>query len=76
MTRPIAGRMRWPTPPEPGTMVGRAWTREVLVALTTDDEGWTTLGYAQEAELAESLAREPRSVIEARSQTTARRVAG
>jgi Tfp pilus assembly protein PilX len=68
--------MRWPTPPEPGTIVGTGWTREQLVALDTDADGYTTLGYAQPAELEASLGREPRSAIEARTQRMKGRVEG
>lgn len=65
MTRPIAGRLRFPTPPEPGTLLGRMWTDEWIVALDTVD-GVTQVGYAT-ADERNIRPSSPRSVFEARA---------
>lgn len=73
MGRPIAGRLRYPTPPEPGTILGPTRiTREFLVVLGQEPDGRTLLGYAQRDELTTSAALvvaggAPRSVAEHRA---------
>lgn len=52
LRRPIAGRLRYPTPPDPGTIVGPAWTGELLTVIGQDSQGRTVLGYATVDELA------------------------
>lgn len=57
--RPIAGRLRYATQPEPGTIVGPLWTGEFAVVLGGPDaDGMTVLGYAQTDELTRATARE------------------
>lgn len=54
--RLVAGRLRYPSPPEPGTIVGpKDITREHLVVLTTTPAGWTLFGYASDADLTAAL---------------------
>lgn len=70
--RPIAGYLRYTQPPEVGTIVGQAWTREMLIVIDTDDRGRTVLGYASDDEqIARTTAilagDAPRSVIEHRT---------
>lgn len=65
----VAARGRYPSPVEPGTIVGpRDITREHLIALKTEPDGWTLFGYATDADLAAALANAyehgPRSVNE------------
>jgi hypothetical protein len=67
--RYVATRYRYTSPPEPGTIVGpRDITREHLVALTTDPDGWTLFGYAThkdlEAALTNAYLNGPRSLNE------------
>ena len=69
--RPVAGRLRYATQPEVGTIVGPTdITRELLVVIGHDD-GWTLFGYAQTNEVQAARQRiadgeAPRSVTEAR----------
>lgn len=56
VVRLVAARGRYPSPVEPGTIVGpRDITREHLVALTTTPDGVTLFGWATSADLAASL---------------------
>lgn len=56
--RLVAGRTRYPSPVAPGTIVGgKDTTRELLVALTTDEDGATLFGYATPADLDAARAR-------------------
>lgn len=73
--RPIAGRLRFPSPPQPGTILGpKVITRELVVVLGQDEEGFTVLGYAQYAELDAARDRvlegDIRSVTEWRSRAS------
>lgn len=73
--RPIAGRLRYAVPPEPGTILGPNWLGELVVALGPDAAGRTVLGYATVAEVqaAAAAARDggPRSEAE-RTRLTGR----
>lgn len=54
--RLVAGRARYPSPVEPGTIVGpKDITREHLVAIGTDADGMTLFGYATDADLTAAL---------------------
>lgn len=61
-----AGRMRFPTAPEPGTILGPNTMGEHLVVLTTDENGDTLLGYAGKPEIAAAMDRDPQSLTEFR----------
>lgn len=68
--RHIAGRLRYATPPEPGTILGPNDTREDLVVLGHDGDR-TLVGYATSEDLATAMRRSvlegnPRSVREHR----------
>lgn len=64
--RLVAGRTRYRTPVEPGTIVGpKDTTREMLVALSTTEDGWTLFGYATPADLLAVAGHDPRSQAEA-----------
>lgn len=67
--RPVAGRLKYNTPPEPGTILGPLWTRELAVVLGQDDQGRTVLGYATTTDVADAGRRTheglaPRSLTE------------
>lgn len=64
----VAGRLRYATPPAPGTILGPNSTREDLVVLGQDGEH-TLVGYATGEDLAAAMRRSilegnPRSVRE------------
>ncbi len=54
--RHIAGRLRHPTPPEPGTILGPNDTREDMVVLGQDGDD-TLIGYATTEDRATALRR-------------------
>jgi hypothetical protein len=55
--RHVCGRARYPSPPEPGTIVGpKDITRESLVVLAQDGE-WTLFGYATVGDLDDAARR-------------------
>lgn len=64
MSRYFAGTARYPSPPEPGTIVGPTEVGEFLVVLWTDD-GVTTFGYATQPEIEASRGK-MRSITEMR----------
>jgi len=69
--RRVAGRLRYRTAPDPGTILGPTWTREyVVVAGTTD--GVTTVVYALDEDRVDMGHREPRSMTEFRAHRALR----
>lgn len=52
----VAGRLRYPTPPEPGTILGPNETREDLVVLGQDGAA-TLVGYATTEDRAAAMRR-------------------
>lgn len=76
MPRPIAGRLTFPEPPEPGAVIGqRALTREWLITLESGGEPGTPIGYATPDELMDVATRvskgDVRSVAEANMRMVA-----
>lgn len=67
--RPIAGTLKYPSPPEPGTILGPMWTKEYLVVLGQNEDGRTVLGYAQPVELEAAVTRQRDEGKPARSIT-------
>lgn len=67
--RPIAGHLRYKTPPEPGTILGPIWTGEYAVVLGQEEDGRTALSYAQADELNEAARRQKEDGEAARSLT-------
>lgn len=63
----VAGRLKYPTPPEPGTILGPNTVGEHLVVLGTDEEsGESLIGYAGQPEIAAAVDRDPQSLTEFR----------
>jgi len=61
--RAVAGSARYPSPPEPGTIVGPNAFGEHLVVVGTEG-GVTTFSYVTTDDVTASLEREPQSVAE------------
>lgn len=68
----VAGRLRFATPPEPGTILGPNSVGEHMVVLTTEENGDTLLGYAGEPEIAAAMDRDPQSLTEFRVKARAK----
>lgn len=68
----VAGRLKYATPPEPGTILGPNQVGEHLVVLATDEAtGESLIGYAGEPEVAAAMVRDPQSLTEFRVKARA-----